>query len=141
MYQPGNPKDLLKIDKNTRWLTVGGVTRQVRLEDLAEKEAMLGAYYLPYAQNAQRSFVFAIKTIANPAGVMRAVRAGLNRIDHELPLFDVRSMTERPDLSLTSRRVAMLLPLCFGLVALFLSAVGNSGVLAYLVAPRTPEHR
>ena len=31
MYRPSNPKDLLKIDKNTRWLTVAGVVRDVRI--------------------------------------------------------------------------------------------------------------
>ena len=45
MYRPTNPRDLLKIDGNTKWLTVVGVVREVRLEDLAGVPTTVGAYY------------------------------------------------------------------------------------------------
>src|SRR5258708_39334253 len=62
-----------------------------------------------------------------------------SRLDPDLAVFDVHSMSERIDLSLSSRRTSMLLANAFGGVALFLAALGIYGVLAYLVARRSRE--
>ncbi len=139
MYFPGDAKDLLKIDERTVWMTVVGVARTLRYESLDGSGAPVGAYYLPNSQRPAGGFTFALKTSADPGSIVRAVRSEIAHLDPDLAVFDVHSMSERIDLSLSSRRTSMLLANAFGGVALFLASLGIYGVLAYLVARRTRE--
>jgi predicted permease len=139
MYMPGDDKDLLKTDEHTVWLTVIGVARSLRYENLDGSGAPVGAYYFPNSQQPAGGFTFALKTAADTGSVVRALREEISRLDPDLAVFDVHSMSERIDLSLSSRRTSMLLANAFGGVALFLASLGIYGVLAYLVARRTRE--
>ena len=139
MYMPADDKDLLKIDEHTVWLTVVGVARNLRYENLEGSGAPVGAYYFPNSQQPAVGFTFALNTASDPGSIVRALRTEISRLDPDLAVFDVHSMSERIDLSLSSRRTSMLLANAFGGVALFLATLGIYGVLAYLVARRTRE--
>jgi predicted permease len=139
MYQPEDPKDLMKIDEHTTWLTVIGVVRTVRYQNMEGTGATSGAYYFPMQQHPMSSFTFTLKSTADPASTIRALRSEISRVDPDLAIFDVHSMSERIDLSLSSRRTSMLLANAFGGIALFLATLGIYGVLAFLVTQRTRE--
>jgi len=82
---------------------------------------------------------FELRTASDPTALIPAVRDVVNRLDDNLPLFEVRTQTDAIESSISQEHTIASLASFFGLLGLLLACVGLYGLLAYDVARRRRE--
>ncbi len=125
------------FDSNEPWLTIVGVTQDVKQGGLDRESRR--EFFRPYSQAAWPVMTIVVRTISGTAAFINPIKQALARIEPDRAASGIRTMDEVIAGSMGSRRFPMMLLLAFSLVALTLAAVGISGVVGFSVTQRTRE--
>lgn len=119
-------------------IEIVGVVKDARHTGV--RQDILRTVFTPYLQdNKTRGMAFYIRTWQSPEAVAASVRRAMQTLDSKLVLDNFQTMQEQVDDNLTTERTVALLASSFGVLAVFMAAVGLYGVLAYSTAQRTRE--
>jgi predicted permease len=82
---------------------------------------------------------FALRTAAEPERFVPQVRAAVNEMDSNLPVFEIRTESQQIERQVFKERLIARLSGFFGALALLLACIGFYGLVSYEVARRTRE--
>jgi putative ABC transport system permease protein len=124
-----------------RWLTVAGVVKDAKHYGLDQpmRPGIFLSTTIMDTTSSTRSFAVVVRTSIEPSALFPAIRAAVRDLDPELPVFELRTMREMVDRSLSLRRMLAFALGGFAAIALTLAVGGIYAVLSYVVGRRRRE--
>jgi putative ABC transport system permease protein len=122
------------------WQEIVGVVGDIRQGGLDQTASP--TYYGCFLQQKMALFGrtgLLVRTSGDPRALISASHQVASTVDPDEPVFDVKTLEQRLDESVGSRRFNAALIGCFALIAAILASIGVYGVMSYLVMLRTSE--
>ncbi len=133
-----------RADSPAEWMTVVGIVDDVYTGsgDLGGLGASLNTpyhLYMPVGQAMNAGAIVGMKATGDPTALAQVVRQVIQSMDSDLPVFNIGTAEQALETANWSFNLFGSLFGAFGLVALFLAAVGLYGVMAFSVSQRRKE--
>ncbi|HKS29933.1 MAG TPA: ABC transporter permease [Pyrinomonadaceae bacterium] len=127
----------LVISEEEGPLEIVGVAADIKDDDLNEESEMTA--YRPFMQEPWWSMTLVARTNSEPTEFTQAIRNEVRAIDPEQPVYNVKTMEQIVDESISAKRLAMVMLGFFAFGALLLAAIGIYAVMSYSVTSRSHE--
>jgi predicted permease len=137
-YWPGSDPIGQHIQFGRETFTIVGIVGHAKASSL-QSDTTEGFYYIPVAQVPTPRVGVMVRTSGNPQSLSESMRSAVRAIDPAEPLYDLKTMQERVDESLTGQRFLVVLLSIFAGLALVLAALGLYGIISYTVRLRNRE--
>ncbi len=121
------------------WRQVVGIVRDVRGESQGIEHASIPQSYEPWYQQPDASLYVVLRFTGDTGVLTSAVRRTVAGLDHDLPVTQLRLLSEMVDTLLARPRFAVTLVSGFSVIALLIAAVGLYAMVTYRVIQQTRD--
>ncbi len=124
-------------DRDDSPIQVVGIVEDGKYRNLSE--ASRPFVFTPLKQSYNGLTMLVARTAVEEGNTIAAIHNELRQLDPHLPIYDAKTLTGHLQLPLLPARIAASMLSAFGILSLFLAAVGVFGVMSYVISRRTHE--